>query len=116
MTRNEYHSALRHFLPNRYEDVVETPLEPVPPGVYITTKHDLAKFPNAEGRRLFEFLKFFRPTSEIDEALILALALTPFWGGRPGGRPLLVVTGPDGKATELILHQGGLNQTAKKVD
>jgi hypothetical protein len=75
-------------------DTTEVPLHPCPPEIYVTSRYQCAA--DASSDRFDELIHFFNPASEIDEALIHAFALTPFWGGAPGSRPLFVITGPEG--------------------
>jgi hypothetical protein len=66
------------------------PHHPPMPGAY----YMLPQLPPA-GRRLRRFLGFFCPETPEDAELILAMILTPLWGGPAGRRPAFLVTGPD---------------------
>jgi 5S rRNA maturation endonuclease (ribonuclease M5) len=93
LTREELYSAVLSAA-EYVEEITAVPLWPQPPGIYVTKRLKIPE--NASPERFFELLRYFKPDSEIDQALIQALALTPFWGGKPGSRPLFVVTGPEG--------------------
>lgn len=54
-------------------------------------------FPNSGGAALNWLLDRFCPETPTDRELLLSLFLTPFWGGRPGGRPCFVVTSDAGR-------------------
>jgi hypothetical protein len=91
--RGELVCGLSHEAPC-VDEITETPMEPEPKRVYITRQ--LPKSGNSDGSHFAKLISFFRPASDADEALLCALALTPFWGGSPGTRPLMVLTGPEG--------------------
>lgn len=96
-TKPEVRAAVVHGC-EQVEDVSEFPLQPEPSGVYITTR--FPKSERTDGSCLGEFIERFRPATEADQALLSALALTPFWGGPPGERPLIVITGPEGQGIQ----------------
>lgn len=50
-----------------------------------------------DGRSLDRLVNFFTPATPQDRMLILAMFVTPFWGGRPGSRPAFLVTSDDGR-------------------
>jgi len=96
-TKPEVRAGVVHSC-EQVDDVSEFPLFPEPAGIYITSR--FTKSERTDGSCLTDFLKRFRPATEADEALIWALALTPFWGGPPGERPLIVITGPEGQGVQ----------------
>jgi 5S rRNA maturation endonuclease (ribonuclease M5) len=93
ITRKEIYSALRRESEGA-SDFIEYPLFPLPESVYVSSKFRIET--DTDGSCLNELLGKFNPVSAADEALLGALSLTPFWGGEPGGRPMFVITGPEG--------------------
>lgn len=60
--------------------------------------------PPGNGDRLRELVNRFCPETDIDQDLILAMFVTPFWGGRGGCRPGFCLTADEGRGvgkTEL---------------
>jgi hypothetical protein len=51
--------------------------------------------PEATGRHLEALLDRFCPATAVDRCLLRAFALSLFWGGEPGARPVWLFTGPD---------------------
>lgn len=110
-----------------YEAVTTVPHEPAVPGVYYASRPGGG---GGDGAALRKLLGFFHPSSDIDRDLTKAAFLTPFWGGPPGGRPAIFITGPEeagggrgrgvGKSTlaEVIadLAGGALAVNAAKED
>src|SRR5262249_35780233 len=85
--------SYRRLYAEQFDTVELLPHEPARPRVYYCHP-DL---PAAPSDALDQFLKFFRPASPVDAALLRAAALTVFWGGGPGQRPgLLIGTDEDG--------------------
>lgn len=82
-----------HFLmeARAYSSVSHLPYFPARDDVYSTWVTPEGY--TADGGVLARLLEFFNPDSEVDAALIRALILTAFWGGPPGARPFMVVTG-----------------------
>lgn len=50
-----------------------------------------------DGAALAKLVQFFSPDSDADYNLILAMFVTPFWGGRGGARPCFVITASEGR-------------------
>lgn len=46
---------------------------------------------DAYSGKLDELIKFWTPHTDMDRSLMKAALCTPFWGGRPGGRPSLCI-------------------------
>lgn len=88
VTRKELHCHLIEDV-QQYRSVELFPMHPAPKGVYIFRP---SRFKPASGEMLLRLLERFCPASETDAALIQALAMTPFWGGPPGARPLFLIT------------------------
>lgn len=61
-----------------------------------------------------QFLAFFNPDSDVDRALMLALFLTPFWGGEAGSRPLIVVTTAD-ETSQQMEQEAGKSMLIEKL-
>ncbi len=55
--------------------------------------------PAGNGDLLRELVARFCPATHIDADLILALLVTPFWGGPGGSRPMFALTSPFGRGT-----------------
>jgi len=51
--------------------------------------------PESDGSHLEALINFFTPDTDVDRELIKAFAMTLFWGGAPGKRPVFLITGPD---------------------
>ena len=104
----------RRMTAGRFEAIDTLPHWPPIPGVFYMHP----EIPAATGK-LGELVDFFKPATDEDRELILAMILTFFWGGTPGNRPAFLVTGPDndpelgrgvGKTRmPLILAQGLTN-------
>lgn len=99
VTRGELMEQLRLLAEQKHE-VSEHPLHPPPKGVHILQKNP--KSDSVDGSYLRNLLAGFRAASEEDAAILQALALTPFWGGMPGKRPLFVITGKEGIGLQSI--------------
>ena len=97
--KRELYAALKSYA-QAYRDVVEIPYHPAPEGVYVTRRHERA--PIEQAGLLEEFLRFFEPATTVDRALIFAFALSMFWGGPPGQRPLFVITGTEAVGGQAI--------------
>jgi len=50
-----------------------------------------------DGEILGQLLDRFSPETEIDRLLILAMFVTPFWGGKGGQRPMFILTSEAGR-------------------
>lgn len=90
MTKEEFYEALK-MASDRFEAVETFPHEPRIPGVY----YSAADLPESTGRRLEEFLERFQPATADDRVALKALALTLFWGGGNGNRPVFLLTNAD---------------------
>lgn len=99
VSRAELFRALRGAA-RAVEDVSLVPLEPEVPLIHILAQGRIEAGPVGSYETLGRYLEFFRPVGASDAAILLALILTPFWGGPPGARPLIVVTGPAGTGTQ----------------
>ena len=84
----------------QYVAVEELPHEPL-----ISNHYYACEIPAAgNGDRLRELIDRFNPETDIDRDLILAMFVTPFWGGRGGCRPGFCLTADEGRGvgkTEL---------------
>ncbi|GAB5407219.1 MAG: hypothetical protein Aurels2KO_54500 [Aureliella sp.] len=49
-----------------------------------------------DGSHLQKLVSFFSPATEVDQQLILAGFVTPFWGGPPGQRPSFMISAAEG--------------------
>ncbi len=82
--------------------VEELPHEPLMSGHYYA-----CEIPESgSGDRLRELIDRFSPETEIDKDLILALFVTPFYGGKGGTRPAFCLTSDEGRGagkTQLAL-------------
>ncbi len=78
------------MMAERFEAIESIPHWPPIEGIYYMHR----PVPKPAGK-LDGFLNFFTPHGEEDRELIKALVITPFWGGGPGRRPAVLVTGPD---------------------
>jgi hypothetical protein len=76
-----------------YESVETLPPEPRLEGAYYACQFP----PPGDGHTLRALVNRFCPATEIDRDLILALFVTPFWGGRGGARPVFAVTSDFGR-------------------
>jgi Toprim domain-containing protein len=85
-------------------EVTDVPLEPPPSGrnVYQLKRRRDNRQGVCDGSCFRELLAMFNPASEEDAAILQAMALTPFWGGRPGRRPLFIITGKEGIGLQSI--------------
>jgi len=63
---------------------------PVPGVLYVHRKP-----PVSDGTYLTRLIAMFAPATELDRQLIEAFFLGLFWGGRAGGRPGWLITGPE---------------------
>lgn len=52
---------------------------------------------SGNGDYLDKLINFFSPATDHDRMLILAMFVTPFWGGKPGSRPAFLVTSDKGR-------------------
>jgi hypothetical protein len=80
----------------RYEAIEVMPHAPKIAGIYYMHR----PLPKSDGRALGKFVESFHPVSEADRELIKAAILTLFWGGQPGSRPAILITGPDDDAEQ----------------
>jgi len=78
----------------RVHEFLPHPIHPELPEIHVSSS--APKSEDTDGSFLRELMGRFNPATPGDEALIWALALTPFWGGPPGARPFFVITGVDG--------------------
>lgn len=92
VTQNELFETLTRTAP----EVSEFLNHPIWPDVKTIQISSRAPRGDSDGSFLETLIRRFNPATDADDALIWALALTPFWGGLPGSRPFLVVTGVDG--------------------
>ncbi len=90
--REELHAELCRTAP-RYDAVEVLSHEPRLPGHYYACT-DIGP---GTGEYLDRLLDRFNPAEPIDRDLIMAALMTPFWGGRGGSRPCIVVTSDDGR-------------------
>jgi hypothetical protein len=90
--REEFHAELNRTAP-KFDAVEVLPHEPRLPGHYYAC-NDIGP---GDGEFLERLLDRFNPAEPIDRDLILAALMTPFWGGRGGSRPCIVVTSDDGR-------------------
>jgi len=89
VTQEQFFEHLR-MTSERYEAIESIPHWPPIEGIYYMHR----PVPEPSGK-LEGFLDFFTPHGAEDRELIKALVITPFWGGGPGRRPAVLVTGPD---------------------
>ncbi len=90
VSRQEFFEFLRTKGPT-YEWIEPLPhFPPLPDAYYLHP--DL--LPGGTGR-FEQLMARFRPASATDSALLRAMFLTAFWGGRGGSRPAFVITGPE---------------------
>ena len=90
-----------------YRGVETLPHEPPIPGFY----YACGRPGRGDGRRLAELLDRFSPATETDRDLILAMFLTPLWGGDGGCRPAFLVTADTGRGagkSRLVRMLGNL--------
>jgi hypothetical protein len=84
-------SEFLHYLSNivdQYEFATALPHYPKVEGFYYI--NDIA--PKETGR-LDELIKFFKPSTDHDKAILKSAILTPFWGGSFGSRPAFLIDG-----------------------
>ncbi|MFO0804408.1 MAG: DUF3854 domain-containing protein [Gemmataceae bacterium] len=67
------------------------PHVPPIPGVYYTAAPPTGN----DFKALAGFLDFFSPATKTDESLLLAMLMTPFWGGPAGKRPAFLIEGEE---------------------
>jgi hypothetical protein len=79
----------------RYDGIELLPHEPPVNNIYY--RH--AATGHGDGSHLKQLLARFRPETTADRDLIHAAVLTPFWGGPPGTRPMIVVTSDEGRGS-----------------
>ncbi len=89
VTQEQFYEHLR-MTAERYEAIESIPHWPPIAGIYYMHR----PMPRPSGK-LDGFLDFFTPATDEDRELIRAFVLTMFWGGMPGRRPAVLVTGPD---------------------
>jgi hypothetical protein len=93
VTKAEFAAYLRQEAEG-YEAVEPLPHYPPLPGHYYLHP----KPAGGDGKALGAFLDRFRPATPKDRELMKAAALTPFWGGPHGKRPLFLVAAEDSDA------------------
>lgn len=77
-----------------YEHIEHAPHHPVFADTYYTCEFPVLKSP--DDSPLTRLIELFSPAEKEDEALIIAMLMTLFWGGPAGQRPVFVVTSDDG--------------------
>jgi hypothetical protein len=91
-TKGEVFSELRRTS-EQFKAVELLPHEPPIAGHYYA-----CSIPErGDGKLITQLVEMFKPTTEIDGFLVLALFATPLWGGRGGSRPLFSITSDDGR-------------------
>lgn len=93
VTKGEFVSHLKATVPDRFIAVSELPHEPTITGVYYMP----LDLPKATGKALAKFLELLNPETEHDRQLLLALILTPMWGGPCGARPAFILSSDHGR-------------------
>lgn len=91
VTQERYFEHLR-MNAEQYVAIETLPHFPPMPGTYYMHRPVATR---GGGGHLDEFLDFFRPYTPEDRELIRAYIMTSFWGGKAGGRPAWLFTGPD---------------------
>lgn len=87
LPRADFYAALAVMIPE-IVGVRDLPHVPPIPGVYYVGCGDFGrKYSGA----LDELVSFWLPHTEHDRSLMKAAFCTPFWGGRPGGRPAISI-------------------------
>ena len=93
-TKDEVFSAMERRA-DSYKQIEHYPHEPI-----ITEHYYICQQPQpGDGNRLEDFVNFFLPHEPEDRDIIKVFAVTPFWGGDGGERPLFVVTSDFGRGS-----------------
>lgn len=95
ITKEEFHAHLKETVADRYLAVSTLPHEPPIPGVYYLP----CELPPPTGKALEAFLAALNPETEDDRQLLLALLLTPLWGGPCGTRPAFLLSSGHGRGS-----------------
>ena len=90
LTKDEFLETLR-ITGDQFDQIALFPHEPQ----IRRTFYCHPELPVPDGTYLDRFLDFFCPATEIDRALIRAFALTVFWGGGTGQRPVFWIDAAD---------------------
>jgi hypothetical protein len=64
---------------------------------------------------LERLIAYFNPLTPHDRDLMLALAMTPVWGGLPGSRPLFVVAGEDGLDSTVKIGKSKFSEAIQRL-
>lgn len=91
-TKEEFHAHIKNLRTERYCGVATVPHVPEVPGIYYLP----CQLPESDGEALREFLEALNPETEDDRLLLLAMILTPMWGGSCGQRPAFVLSAKTG--------------------
>jgi len=87
VTKGEFYSLIQ-IKAEKFDLVSNLPSYPEMPGVYYTTRIE----PKETGK-LKELAGYFSCASDVDGQLLLAMFMTPFWGGDCGKRPAFLIDG-----------------------
>ena len=90
VTKGEFYSLIQ-IRAEKFDSVSNLPSYPEMPGIFYTTKIE----PRETGK-LKELAGHFSCATDIDEQLLLAMFMTPFWGGDCGKRPAFLIDGLEG--------------------
>ena len=94
-TKDETFAELQRTA-EKFRAVSTTPHYPPIPGLFYACP-DVDKWKSKRPGCLMRFIQFFSPATTEDFDLMLAMVLTPFWGGPGGSRPLFVITSDAGR-------------------
>lgn len=112
VTREDFFNALLWAV-KRYDSLAVTPHYPPVPGVFY-----LNAVKPGYLQDFLDWIDHFNPASDIDRHLMIAAAVTPFWGGPGGARPAMLVTSDDkqgsGKSTfvEAVSRLAGYGRSS----
>lgn len=94
-TKEEFHAHVKNLRVDRFVGVATIPHVPEIPGIFYLP----CRLPESTGEALAEFMGALNPETEDDRKLLLAMLLTPMWGGSKGQRPAFVLSARTGIAS-----------------
>jgi hypothetical protein len=92
VTKDEIYAELLRKVQS-YESIETFPhFDPLPDHYYACLPR-----PKCDMTYFTKLVDCFCPATGVDQQLIMAMFATPFWGGRPGTRPMFLITSDDGR-------------------